>query len=107
MASSARTSSPQAPSGVDQLLKELSGYLAAQAEQLADKAADKLSDVTDQLYDVADNNGSLSDMVGIGGRLLQGDSPSKPSPARSSPTSRTKSPRPSAAVKAARAAAAR
>ncbi|WP_405680663.1 MULTISPECIES: SRPBCC family protein [unclassified Streptomyces] len=62
---------------MDQLLKELSGYLAAQAEQLADKAADKLSDVTDQLYDVADNNGSLSDMVGIGGRLLQGDSPLK------------------------------
>ncbi|MGR4878061.1 SRPBCC family protein [Streptomyces sp. LARHCF249] len=77
MATPERTGSPQSPSGMDQLLKELSGYLAAQADHLADKATDKLSDVTDQLYDVADNGGSLSDVAGIGGRLLEGDSPLK------------------------------
>ncbi|MFE9845283.1 SRPBCC family protein [Streptomyces goshikiensis] len=67
----------QSSSGLDQLMKELTGYVTAQAEQLADKATDKLSDLTDQLYDVADNNGQLSDIAGIGGRLLQGDSPLK------------------------------
>ncbi|WP_369776534.1 SRPBCC family protein [Streptomyces sp. R33] len=77
MATSDRKGSSESLSGMDKLLKELSGYLAAQADQLADKATDKLSDVTDQLYDVADNKGSLSDVVGIGGRLLQGDSPLK------------------------------
>lgn len=56
-------------------MKEVTGYLGAQADQLADKATDKLSDLTGQLYDVADNGGSLSDVAGIGGRLLQGDSP--------------------------------
>ncbi|MFG2715486.1 SRPBCC family protein [Streptomyces goshikiensis] len=77
MATSDRPGSSESPSGMDKLLKELTGYLAAQADQLADKATDKLSDVTDQLYDVADNNGSLSDVAGIGSRLLQGDSPLK------------------------------
>lgn len=75
MATSDRTGSSESLSGMDKLLKELTGYLAAQADQLADKATDKLSDVTGQLYDVADNNGSLSDVAGIGGRILQGDSP--------------------------------
>ncbi|NXY95737.1 SRPBCC family protein [Streptomyces sp. BR123] len=59
---------------VDQLLEEVGGYLAAQANQLADKAVGKLGDLTDDLYDVADNGGSLAD---IGSRLLQGDSPLK------------------------------
>ncbi|MGW6843574.1 SRPBCC family protein [Streptomyces sp. NPDC054958] len=77
MATSDRNGSSESPSGMDKLLKELTGYLAAQADQLADKATDKLSDVTDQLYDVADNKGSLSDIAGIGGRLMQGDSPLK------------------------------
>ncbi|MFD7260086.1 SRPBCC family protein [Streptomyces sp. NPDC059874] len=77
MATSDRSSSRESASGMDQLMKELSGYLAAQADNLADKATDKLSDLTDQLYDVADNGGSLSDVAGIGGRLLQGDSPLK------------------------------
>ncbi|MET9855558.1 SRPBCC family protein [Streptomyces sp. NPDC006450] len=76
MATSDRTSSSKA-SGLDQLLNELSGFLSAQADQLADKATDKLSDLTDQLQDVADNKGSLSDIAGIGGRMMQGDSPLK------------------------------
>ncbi|MFJ3202831.1 SRPBCC family protein [Streptomyces sp. NPDC086989] len=77
MATSDRSQASESGSGMDQLLKELSGYLSAQADNLADKATDKLSDLTDQLYDVADNGGSLSDVAGIGGRLLQGDSPLK------------------------------
>ncbi|MFJ3831252.1 SRPBCC family protein [Streptomyces sp. NPDC090046] len=77
MATSDRTGSSESLSGMDKLLKELTGYLGAQAGQLADKATDKLSDVTGQLYDVADNNGSLSDVAGIGSRILQGDSPLK------------------------------
>lgn len=74
MATSHRSTARESSSGMDQLLQELSGYLAAQADNLADKATDKLSDLTDQLYDVAENGGKLSD---IGGRLLQGDSPLK------------------------------
>ncbi|MGW7436923.1 SRPBCC family protein [Streptomyces sp. NPDC054849] len=76
MATSDRANAKE-PSGLDQLLNELSGFLAAQADQLADKATDKLGDITDQLYDVAQNGGKLSDVAGIGGRLLQGDSPMK------------------------------
>ncbi|MEU8842338.1 SRPBCC family protein [Streptomyces roseus] len=61
-------------SGLDRLMEELGGFLTAQAEQLADKAVDKVGDVTDRLYDVAENGGALP---GIGARLLQGDSPVK------------------------------
>ncbi|WP_329438930.1 hypothetical protein OG906_00725 [Streptomyces sp. NBC_01426] len=32
---------------------------------LVDKASDKLGDVTDQLQDVAEGNGKLSDVAGI------------------------------------------
>ncbi|MFI6149712.1 SRPBCC family protein [Streptomyces sp. NPDC051109] len=77
MATSDRSKSSESSSGMDQLLKELTGFLAAQADQLADKATDKLSGLTDQLYDVADNGGSLSDIAGIGGRMVKGDSPLK------------------------------
>ncbi|MDK9495565.1 SRPBCC family protein [Streptomyces katrae] len=63
-----------AESGLDKLMGELSSYLSAQAGQLADKAVDKVGDLTDGLYDVAENGGSLA---GVGGRLLQGDSPVK------------------------------
>ncbi|MYT24101.1 cyclase [Streptomyces sp. SID7760] len=62
------------PSGLDRLMEELGGFLTAQAEHLADKAVDKVGDVTDRLYDVAENGGALP---GIGARLLQGDSPVK------------------------------
>ncbi|MFF0430922.1 SRPBCC family protein [Streptomyces sp. NPDC004327] len=61
-------------SGFDRLMEEASAYLATQADHLADKAVDKLGDLTDGLQDVAENGGSLGD---IGGRLLQGDSPVK------------------------------
>ncbi|MFJ5550305.1 SRPBCC family protein [Streptomyces sp. NPDC093225] len=61
-------------SGLDRLLEEVGGYLTAQAGQLADRAIDKVDDLTDGLYDVAENGGSLA---GIGTRILGGDSPAK------------------------------
>ncbi|MFF8835573.1 SRPBCC family protein [Streptomyces sp. NPDC015130] len=61
-------------SGFDRLMEEASGFLATQADHLADKAVDKLGDLTDGLYDVAENGGHLAD---LGGRLFQGDSPAK------------------------------
>ncbi|UUY45870.1 SRPBCC family protein [Streptomyces yangpuensis] len=77
MAPADRPSANRSTSGLDKLLDEVSQYVTAQAEQLAGKATDKLGDLTDQLYDVADNGGKLSDIGGIGARLLQGDSPLK------------------------------
>nr|WSW65150.1 SRPBCC family protein [Streptomyces sp. NBC_00995] len=61
-------------SGMDKLRGELSGFLSAQVEKLAEKAGEKLTGVTDQLNDVAENGGSLP---AIGSRVLQGDSPLK------------------------------
>ncbi|MDX2560879.1 SRPBCC family protein [Streptomyces sp. TX20-6-3] len=69
-----RDSTERSESGLDRLLGELGEFLTAQTGQLAEKASDKLGDVTDQLNDVADNGGKLTD---IGGRLLKGDSPLK------------------------------
>ncbi|THA58238.1 SRPBCC family protein [Streptomyces sp. A1136] len=77
MAQSDRAGAQESKSGLDQLLEALPSFLGAQAQQLADKASDKLGDVTDQLQDVADGSGKLSDVAGIGGRMLQGDSPLK------------------------------
>ncbi|MGW0749180.1 SRPBCC family protein [Streptomyces sp. NPDC002587] len=78
MATSTRASAQESESsGLDQVVKELTGYLSAQANTLAEKATDKLGDLTDQLHDVAENGGKLSDVAGIGGRLMQGDSPLK------------------------------
>ncbi|RSS43894.1 SRPBCC family protein [Streptomyces sp. WAC08241] len=74
MASENRSSAKESGSGFDRLLGELGDYLSAQTGQLAEKATDKLGDVTGQLQGVADNGGSLAD---IGGRMLQGDSPVK------------------------------
>ncbi|MFF9506894.1 SRPBCC family protein [Streptomyces sp. NPDC014724] len=61
-------------SGVDRLRDEAADFLTAWVGNLAEKAGDKLIDVTDQLTDVADKGGSLS---GIGANLLGGDSPVK------------------------------
>ncbi|MEU1469324.1 SRPBCC family protein [Streptomyces sp. NPDC005761] len=61
-------------SGMDKLRGELSSFLSTQAGKLAEKAGDKLTDVTGQLNDVAENGGSLP---AIGSRILQGDSPVK------------------------------
>ncbi|MER5943577.1 SRPBCC family protein [Streptomyces sp. NPDC001928] len=61
-------------SGADRLREELTNFLSAQVENLAEKAGEKLTDVTGKLSDVADNGGSLP---AIGSRILQGDSPLK------------------------------
>ncbi|MCX5215251.1 SRPBCC family protein [Kitasatospora sp. NBC_00240] len=61
-------------SGLDRLREEVVNYLGVQAERLAEKAGDKLTDVTHQLSDVAENGGVLPK---AGGRILQGESPLK------------------------------
>ncbi|MFI9048481.1 SRPBCC family protein [Streptomyces sp. NPDC053427] len=61
-------------SGADRLRDELGNYVSAWVGNLAEKAGDKLVDVTDQLTDVADGGGSLPK---IGAKILQGDSPIK------------------------------
>ncbi|MEW2131877.1 SRPBCC family protein [Streptomyces sp. NPDC005435] len=61
-------------SGLDMLRDELVDYLGAQAEHLVEKTGDRLADLTEQLLDTADNGGFLT---GVGGRLLQGESPLK------------------------------
>ncbi|MGC4985862.1 SRPBCC family protein [Streptomyces sp. DT193] len=60
-------------SGVDRLREELSKFVSAQVENLAEKAGGKLTDVAGQLSDSAES-GSLP---AIGSRILQGDSPLK------------------------------
>ncbi|MFE2969297.1 SRPBCC family protein [Streptomyces sp. NPDC059340] len=74
MAEKERDSGRGEGSGLDMLRDELTDFLGAQVEHLVDKAGDKLGDVTDQLLDTAENGGSL---LGIGGRILKGDSPLK------------------------------
>ncbi|WP_329486075.1 SRPBCC family protein [Kitasatospora sp. NBC_01246] len=61
-------------SGLEKLREEVVHYLGAQAEHLAEKAGGKLTEVTDQLSDVAANGGTLP---AVGARVLQGDSPVK------------------------------
>ncbi|MFD9116485.1 SRPBCC family protein [Streptomyces bottropensis] len=68
-----RTETEEA-SGMDRLREELSNFLTAQVENLAEKAGDKLTDVTGKLSDAAENGGSLP---AIGSRILKGDSPLK------------------------------
>lgn len=61
-------------SGLDRLREELSGFLSAKVEDLADKASGKLTDVAQQLTDSAGDGGSLP---AVAGRVLQGESPLK------------------------------
>ncbi|MBK3555910.1 SRPBCC family protein [Streptomyces sp. MBT56] len=75
MVKSDRTEPEEAQeSGVDRLKDELSKYASAQVQKITEKAGGKLSDLTGQLSDVAENGGSLP---AIGSRVLQGDSPLK------------------------------
>ncbi|MFJ5272236.1 SRPBCC family protein [Streptomyces sp. NPDC088358] len=60
-------------SGMDRIREELSKFLSAQVENLAEKAGEKLTDVTGKLSE-ASESGSLP---AIGSRILQGDSPLK------------------------------
>ncbi|WP_336048827.1 SRPBCC family protein [Streptomyces sp. CA2R101] len=70
----AKTGRDNTDSGIDRLRSELGDYATKWVGNLAERAGDKLMDVTDQLTDVAENGGSLSK---IAGNLLGGDSPVK------------------------------
>ncbi|MGW3722138.1 SRPBCC family protein [Streptomyces sp. NPDC005133] len=70
----AKTEQDNGGSGLDRLREELGDYLTARVGDLAERAGDKLINVTDQLTDVAQNGGSLSK---VGSALLGGDSPLK------------------------------
>lgn len=61
-------------SGMDRLRGEFTNFLGAKTEELAKKAGDKLSGLTGQLTDMADNGGSLPS---IASSVLQGESPVK------------------------------
>ncbi|WP_329303113.1 SRPBCC family protein [Streptomyces sp. NBC_00659] len=73
MAEKETDESAEGTSGMDKLREELSKFVSAQVENLAEKAGDKLTDVAGQLSDSAES-GSLP---AIGSRILQGDSPLK------------------------------
>ncbi|WP_405836511.1 SRPBCC family protein [Streptomyces platensis] len=70
----AKTGQDDMGSGLDRLRDELGNYATQWVGNLAEKAGDKLTDVTGQLTDVAEGGGSLSK---IAGNLLGGDSPVK------------------------------
>lgn len=70
----AKTGQDNADSGLDRLREELGNYATQWVGNLAERAYDKLMDVTGQLTDVAENGGSLSK---IAGNLMGGDSPVK------------------------------
>ncbi|MGW1803378.1 SRPBCC family protein, partial [Streptomyces sp. NPDC001984] len=74
MADTARDTKSEQGSGLDQLRGAFTSYLGAQVENLADKAGDKLGDITSGLTGVAENGGVLPK---AGLRMLQGDSPFK------------------------------
>lgn len=65
----------QAGSGLDALRDELVDFLGAQAEHLVEKTGEKLSGLTQQLLDSADNGGGF--LTGVGSRVLKGESPLK------------------------------
>lgn len=82
----AKTGQDNADSGLDRLRSELGDYATKWVGNLAERAGDKLMDVTGQLTDVAENGGSLSK---VAGNLLGGDSPSRPPSRGRRRTSRT------------------
>lgn len=61
-------------SGMDRLRGEFTNFLGAQTEKLAQKAGDKLTGLTGQLTDMAENGGSLPS---VASRVLKGESPVK------------------------------
>ncbi|MFD7090127.1 SRPBCC family protein [Streptomyces sp. NPDC059896] len=74
MARTPQDTSDSDGSALGRVREEISNYLGAQVAHLAEKAAGKLTDVTGQLADVAENGGQLP---AIGSRLLKGESPRK------------------------------
>ncbi|TGN79711.1 SRPBCC family protein [Streptomyces bauhiniae] len=65
----------QAGSGLEALREELVDFLGAQAEHLVEKTGERLTDLTQQLLDSAENGGGF--LTGVGSRILKGESPLK------------------------------
>lgn len=74
MARTAQDTGNGQASGLDLLRDELANFVGAQVGNLADKAGDKVADLTDQLVGVAENGGVLPK---AGLKILQGESPLK------------------------------
>ncbi|MFI9355404.1 SRPBCC family protein [Streptomyces lydicus] len=70
----AKTEQGSGNSGLDRLREELGEYATAWVGNMAERAGDKLGDVTDQLSDVVSNGGSLGK---VASGLLSGQSPLK------------------------------
>ncbi|MFI6080070.1 SRPBCC family protein [Streptomyces sp. NPDC051217] len=66
------TAADTAPSNAQRLRGELSHYVSLRLDRAVDKVGGKLTDLTGQLTDVADNGGQLP---AIGSRILHGESP--------------------------------
>lgn len=65
-----------APTGLDDLREEFGHFLSGMTQGWVDKASSKVSDLTERLSDAADGNGE-GGLLGIGSRVLQGESPIK------------------------------
>jgi Polyketide cyclase / dehydrase and lipid transport len=71
------------PTGLDELRNEFGDLLSGLAQQWTEKASDKVAGLTDRLTDVAegvtgsDGSDGPGGLLGIGGRMLHGDSPLK------------------------------
>ncbi|WP_329042490.1 SRPBCC family protein [Streptomyces sp. NBC_00178] len=61
-------------SGMDRLRGEFTNFLGAQTDKLAQKAGDKLTGLTEQFTDMAENGGGLPS---VASRVLKGESPVK------------------------------
>ncbi|AOP47085.1 SRPBCC family protein [Streptomyces lydicus] len=70
----AKTGQGSGDSGLDRLREELGEYATAWVGNMAERAGDKLGDVTEQLTDVVSNGGSLGK---VASGLLSGQSPLK------------------------------
>ncbi|MFI1770063.1 SRPBCC family protein, partial [Streptomyces sp. NPDC020800] len=74
MVGTARDTGNGQGSGLDQLRGAFTSFLGSQVENLAEKAGDKLGEITEGLTGVVENGGVLPK---AGLRMLQGDSPFK------------------------------
>ncbi|BBA95422.1 hypothetical protein RVR_268 [Actinacidiphila reveromycinica] len=62
------------PTGLEELREEFGRFLSGLAQGWIDKAGDKVSDVTDRLSGIGEGEGGA---LGIGSRVLRGESPLK------------------------------
>ncbi|MFE4055365.1 SRPBCC family protein [Streptomyces sp. NPDC059096] len=72
MTSTQKAPPDTAPSNVDRLREEIAHYAGLRLERTVGRVGDKLSDLTGQLTDIAENGGQLP---AIGSRILHGETP--------------------------------